>query len=333
MRRRDVLALLGGAAAASSVLRPLASVGQGDPARRIVMLTGMGEDDPEAQARVAAFQQGLRALGWVDGRNLKIDFRWGSGEADVTRRLAKEVVELKPDLIVGVTTPTVAALVQETRTIPILFVQVVDPVGRGFVASMGRPGGNVTGFLNFEFPMGGKWLQTLKQTAPGITRAALLYNPQTAPFGQSFVQVIAAAARSLQVEAVVTTVGDVAELEAKLSAFAGSLDGGLIVLPDLFNTIHRDEIVALAARHRLPAVYPFRYFALSGGLISDGVDTADMFRSAASYVDRVLKGAKVGDLPVQGPTKFELVINLKTAKTLGLEVPPMLLVRADEVIE
>jgi putative ABC transport system substrate-binding protein len=333
VRRRDVLALLGGAAAASSVLWPFAAVSQGDPARRIVMLTAMGENDPEAQARVAAFQQGLRALGWVDGRNVRIEFRWATGEAEVMRRLAKEVVELKPDLIVGVTTPVVAALVQETRTIPILFVQVVDPVGGGVVASLGRPGGNVTGFLNFEFTMGGKWLETLKQTAPGVKRAALIHNPQTAPFGASFAQGIAAAAPALQVEAVATTVHDGAELAAKLSAFAGRPDGGLIVLPDLFNTIHRDEIVALAARHRLPAVYPFRYFAVSGGLISDGVDTADLFRSSASYVDRILKGAKVGELPVQGPTKFELVINLKTAKTLGLEVPPTLLARADEVIE
>jgi putative ABC transport system substrate-binding protein len=333
MTRRDFISLLGGAVATSSMLWPLAAAAQADAVRRIVMLTAMAESDPEAQARVAAFQQGLRALGWVDGRNVRIDFRWGSGDAGGLRLLAKEVVERKPDLIVGVTTPVVAALVQETRTIPILFVQVVDPVGGGVVASLGRPGGNVTGFLNFEFTMGGKWLETLKQTAPGVKRAALIHNPQTAPFGASFAQAIAAAAPALQVEAVATTVHDGAELAAKLSAFAGRPDGGLIVLPDLFNTIHRDEIVALAARHRLPAVYPFRYFAVSGGLISDGVDTADLFRSSASYADRILKGAKVGELPVQGPTKFELVINLKTAKTLGLEVPPTLLARADEVIE
>jgi putative ABC transport system substrate-binding protein len=326
--------LLGGAAAASSsVLWPFAAVGQGEAVRRIVMLPGMAESDPEAQARVAAFQQGLRDLGWSDGRKLRIDFRWGNGDADVARRLAKEAVELKPDLIVGVTTPVVSALTQETHTIPILFVQVADPLGRGFVASLGRPGGNVTGFLNFEFPMGGKWLETLEQIAPGVRRAALLYNPQTAPYAPSFVQVITDAAPGLHVEPVAAAVHDRADLEAKLAAFAGRPAGGLIVLPDSFNTIHRGEIVALAAKHSLPAVYPFRFFPSSGGLISDGVDTADLFRRAASYVDRILKGAKVGELPVQGPTKFELVINLKTARTLGLEVPPTLLARADEVIE
>jgi putative ABC transport system substrate-binding protein len=333
VRRREFITLLGGAAAASAALRPLAAAGQGDQVRRIVMLTGMAESDPETQARVGAFQQGLRASGWIDGRNLRIDFRWGGGEAAVARRLAMEAVDLKPDLIVGVSTPVVSALVQETRTIPILFLQVADPLGRGLVASLGRPGGNITGFVNFDFPMGGKWLETLKQTAPGVKRVALLYNPQTAPFGTSFVQVITAAAPSLQVEAVATTVGDSAEIAAKLAAFADRPDGGLIILPDLSNSIHRDEIVALAARHRLPAVYPFRYFAMSGGLISDGVDTADLFRRSTSYVDRILRGAKVGELPVQGPTKFELVINLKTAKALGLEMPSTLLARADEVIE
>jgi len=333
VRRRDFLKLLGGIATASSPLWPLDAVGQGEALRRIAFLAGMAESDPEAQARVAAFRQGLRDLGWAGGRNLQIDFRWGSGDAEVTHRLAREAVGLKPDLIVGVTTPVVSALAQETRTIPILFVQVADPLGRGFVASLGRPGGNITGFLNFEFPMGGKWLETLKQIAPGVKRAALLYNPQTAPYGPSFVEVITAAAPGLHVEAVATTVRDAAELGARLAAFASLPDGGLIALPDSFNTIHREEIVALAARHRLPAVYPFRFFPASGGLISDGVDTADLFRRSGSYVDRIFKGAKVGELPVQGPTKFELVINLKTAKTLGLDVPPTLLARADEVIE
>jgi putative ABC transport system substrate-binding protein len=332
VRRRDLITLLGGAAALS-VARPLAALAQGEPPRRIVMLTGIAESDPEGQARVEAFQQGLRALGWVNGRNLRIDFRWGSGDAEVSHRLAKEAVELKPDLIVASSTPLVAALTQETRSIPILFVQVVDPLGRGFVNSLGRPGGNASGFLNFEFPMGGKWLETLKEAAPTVKRAALLYNPQTAPFGNSFVQVISAAAPGLRIDAVATPVQDRAELATKLAAFAGQPDGGIIVLPDLFNTTHREEIVALAARHQLPAVYSSRFFAVSGGLISDGVDTADLFRRAASYVDRVLKGAKVADLPVQGPTKFELVINLKTAKALGLELPATLLARADEVIE
>jgi putative ABC transport system substrate-binding protein len=333
VKRRELITLIGGAVAASSVVRPLAVIAQGEPSRRIIMLTGIAESDPEGQARVTAFQQGLRALGWVNGRNLRIDFKWGTGEGEASHRLAKEAVELKPDLIVASSTPMVAALTQETRAIPILFVQVVDPLGRGFVNSLGRPGGNASGFLNFEFPMGGKWLETLKEAAPTIKRAALLHNPQTAPFGQSFVEVISTAAPSLQIEPVATPVQDSTELATKVAAFAGRPDGGLIVLPDLFNTTHREEIVALAARHRLPAVYPFRYFAVSGGLISDGVDTSDLFRRAASYVDRILKGAKVGDLPVQGPTKFELVVNLKTAKALGLELPATLLARADEVIE
>jgi putative ABC transport system substrate-binding protein len=333
MNRREFVTLLGGAAVASPTFRPLAARAQADSVRRIVMLTGMAEGDPESQARVTIFQQGLRALGWVDGRNVRIDFRWGAGDAGALRALAKDVVERKPDLIVGVTTPAVAALVQETSTIPIVFVQVVDPVGRGFVASLGRPGGNITGFVNFEFPMGGKWLQTLKQAAPGVKRVALLYNPQTAPFGASFVQVIEAAAPGLEVEAVAIPVRDVAEVGSKIATFAGRGDGGLITLPDLSNTLHRDEIVALAAKHRLPAVYPFRYFAVSGGLISDGVDTADLVRGAASYVDRIFKGAKVGELPVQGPSKFELVVNLKAAKALGLELPSTLIARADEVIE
>ena len=333
MRRREFITLIGGAAAASSIIRPLAALAQGEPSRRIIMLTGIAESDPEGQARVAAFQEGLRALGWVNGRNVRIDIRWGIGGAEAIQRLAKEAVELKPDLIVASATPLIAALTQETRTIPILFVQMVDPLGRGFVNSLGRPGGNASGFLNFEFPMGGKWLETLKEAAPTVKRAALLYNPQTAPFGNSFVQVISAAAPGLRIDAVATPVQDRAELATKLAAFAGQPDGGIIVLPDLFNTTHREEIVALAARHQLPAVYSSRFFAVSGGLISDGVDTADLFRRAASYVDRVLKGAKVADLPVQGPTKFELVINLKTAKALGLELPATLLARADEVIE
>jgi ABC-type uncharacterized transport system substrate-binding protein len=249
------------------------------------------------------------------------------------RPFARELVELKPDLIVAVTTPAVAALLQETRTLPIVFVQVIDPLGRGFISSLARPGGNVTGFVTFEFSMGGKWLETLKQVAPRIVRVALIFHPQTAPFSGSFVRVIEAAAPSFAVETTVMPVHNGAELESAVAAFAAKPGGGLIILPDLFNTSHRDTIVALAARHRVPAVYPFRYFAVSGGLISDGVDTGDLYRRSASYVDRILKGAKPGELPIQAPSKFELVINLKTAKALGLDVPPMLLARADEVIE
>ncbi len=249
------------------------------------------------------------------------------------RKFARELVDLKPDLILGMTTPAVTALVQETNTIPILFVNIVDPLGHGFISSMARPGGNVTGFLNFEFSMGGKWLETLKQIAPAVKRVALLFNPDTAPFAASFVRVVEDAAPSFGIEPIAIEAHDDGELERTVADFAAKPAGGLIILPDAFTTGHRDLIVALAARYRLPAVYPLRVFAASGGLISDGGDPIDIFRRAASYVDRILKGANPGDLPVQAPTKFELVINLKTAKALGLEVPPMLVARADEVIE
>jgi len=297
------------------------------------MLSGFAATDPEAQARVAALQQGLKDLGWLEGRNLSIDFSWGTGEREEMRALARELIDLKPDLIVGVTTPAVTALVQETRTIPILFVNIVDPVGRGFVSNMARPGGNVTGFLNFEFSMGGKWLETLKRIAPAIRRVALLFNPHTAPYASSFMGVAKAAAPSFGVEPIAAGVHDDGELKRTVADFGAKPAGGLIILPDAFTANHRDLIIALAARFRLPAIYPLRVFATSGGLISDGGDSIDIFRRAASYVDRILKGANPSDLPVQAPTKFELVINLKTAKALGLDVPPMLLARADEVIE
>ena len=301
--------------------------------RRIVMLTGIAEADPEGQARVAALQEGLRDLGWIAGQNLLIEYRWGTGDEGRMAALSKEAVEPQPDLIIGATTPVITALLQQTRTIPIVFVQVTDPLGRGFIANRARPGGNITGFTNFEFTMGGKWLETLKQVAPAVRRVALLFNPKTAPSPGSFVEVVQTAAAVFAIEALATPVHDERELEHSLATFAAKPGGGLIVLPDVFTTGHRQLIVALAARHRLPAVYPFRYFAESGGLTSDGVDTSDVFRRCAAYVDRILKGAKPGELPVQAPVKFELVINLKTAKALGLEIPPTLLARADEVIE
>ena len=301
--------------------------------RRIAMLSGLAANDSEAQARVAAFQQGLKELGWREGRNLHIDFRWSTGDATEMPTFAKELVELKPDLIVGMTTPAVAALVQETKTIPIVFASIVDPVGRGFISNMARPGGNVTGILNFEFSMGGKWLETLKLVAPAVKRVAILFNPEAAPFATSFVRVIEVSALSIAVEPIAVAVHDDAELERTVADFAAKPAGGLIVLPDVFTVGHRDLIIALAARHRLPAVYPLRAFAISGGLISDSGDPNDIFRRTASYVDRILKGAKPGDLPVQAPTKYELVINLKTAKALGIDMPATLLARADEVIE
>ena len=332
-RRREFIALVGGAAAAWPLDARAVMAQSMERTRRIAVLSGFAASDPEAQARVAAFREGLAELGWTQGRNVRIDFRWGTGAADQMRAFAKELVELKPDLIVGVTTPAVAALRQETRTIPIVFVQVVDPLGRGFISNLARPGGNMTGFVNFEFSMGGKWLETLKQIAPHITRVALVFNPDTAPFAASFVRVVEAVAPSFSATAVAAPVRDDAELERAVGAFAAKPDGGLIIVPDLFIASHREQVVALAARHRLPAVYPFRYFAASGGLISDGVDTLDLFRRSASYVDRILKGANPGELPVQTPSKFELVINLKTAKALDLTVPPALLARADEVME
>jgi ABC-type uncharacterized transport system substrate-binding protein len=330
MRRRDFITLVGGAAAWPVGARAQ----QPERVRRIAMLSGFAASDLEAQARIAAFKQGLKELGWEEGRrNLHIDFRWGTGDTAEMRTFAKELIELKPDLIVGMTTPAVAALVAETKTIPIVFASIVDPLSRGFISNMAQPGGNVTGIVNFEFSMGGKWLETLKQVAPAVRRVALLFNPDMAPYSASFVRVVEASAPSFAVEPIAAAVHDNAELDRTIADFAAKPAGGLIVLPDAFTVGHRDLIIALAARYRLPAVYPLRAFVASGGLISDSGDPTDILRRTASYVDRILKGAKPADLPVQTPTKFELVINLKTAQALGLDVPPMLLARADEVIE
>jgi putative ABC transport system substrate-binding protein len=332
VKRREFITLVGGVAA--WLLAPHGAIAEpSDRLRRIAMLSGFAATDPEAQARVAALQQGLKELGWAEGRNISIDFRWGTGERDQMRAFARELIDLKPEVILGMTTPAVTALVQETKTIPILFVNIVDPLGRGFISNMARPGGNVTGFLNFEFSMGGKWLETLKQIAPAVRRVALLFNPHTAPYASSFMRVAEAAAPSFGIEPISAGVHDDTQLERTVADFGATPTGGLIILPDAFTVGHRDLIIALAARFRLPAIYPLRVFATSGGLVSDGGDSIDIFRRAASYVDRILKGANPGDLPVQAPTKFELVINLKTANALGLSVPPMLLARADEVIE
>jgi putative tryptophan/tyrosine transport system substrate-binding protein len=330
MRRREFITLLAGAIAwplGPAIAQP------SDRMRRIAMLSGFAAGDPEAQARVAVLQQGLSELGWSEGRNISMDFRWSTGQAEEMRAFAKELIELKPDVIVGMTTPAVTALVNETKTIPIVFVNIVDPLGRGFISNLARPGGNVTGFLNFEFSMGGKWLETLNRVAPAVKRVALIFNPDVAPFARSFVRVAEAAAPSFDMQLFAVGVRDDGELERTIAEFAAKPAGGLVFLPDAFTVGHRDVIVALAARHRLPAVYPMRVFAASGGLISDGGDPIDLFRRAASYVDRILKGANPADLPVQAPAKFELVINLKTAQALGLDVPPTLIARADEVIE
>ena len=301
--------------------------------RRIGVLMASAADDPESQARIAAFLQGLQQLGWTDGRNVRIDTRWATTDADDIRRHAAELVALAPDVILAATgTATVAPLLQATRTVPIVFVQVIDPVGAGFVASLARPGGNATGFTIYEYGMSGKWLELLKEIAPRVTRAAVLRDPAIAS-GIGQFAAVQAVAPSLGVELSPVDVRDAGEIERAVTAFARSSNGGLIVTASALATRHRDLIIALAARHRLPAVYAYRYFVTAGGLISYGPDLIDQYRRAAGYVDRILKGEKPADLPVQAPTKYELVINLKTAKALGLDGADTVLARADEVIE
>jgi ABC-type uncharacterized transport system substrate-binding protein len=328
-RREFVIFLLGGGAAAAL---PLAARAQQSNRLRLVgVLLAMAPDDPEAQLRIKAFEAGLRELGWTEGRNLRLEYRWAAGDAALLRKQATELVGLAPDLILATSTPVLAALRQE-NPLPIVFVQVTDPIGSGFVPNLARPGGSLTGFTSFEFTIGSKWLEALKHVAPAVTRVALIFNPDTAPFAHMFWQPVEDAAPSFDVEPMQAPVRDVGEIERTVAAFARQ-NGGLMVLPNVSTTNHRDLIIALAARHRLPAVYPYRYFATSGGLMSYGSDLADVYRRAASYVDRILKGAIPGDLPVQAPAKFEFVINLKTANALGLTVPPLWLGRADEVIE
>jgi putative ABC transport system substrate-binding protein len=330
MRRRKFIALVGAAAATW----PLAVRAQQPNRMRLIgVLMGSAADDPELQTRIAAFAQGLAQLGWADGRNVRIDTRWATTNADDIRRHAAELAALAPDVILAATgTATVAPLLQATRTVPIVFVVVIDPVGAGFVASLARPGGNATGFLMFEYGLSAKWLELLKQIAPGVTRVAVLRDPAIAS-GIGQFGAIQSAAPSLGLEASPVNVRDVGEIERDIAAFARSSNGGVIVTASALATRHRDLIVRLAARHRLPAIYASRYFVTDGGLISYGPDLLDQYRRAAGYVDRILKGEKPADLPVQAPTKYEFVINLKTAKALGLEVPPNLLARADEVIE
>jgi putative ABC transport system substrate-binding protein len=329
VRRRDFITLIGCAAAWPVAARAEQAAGT----RRVGMFEVLAGDDPEALARVAAFQQGLQQLGWSVGRNLRIDYRSGAaGDADRLRRYAQELVALAPDVILAIGNPTVGALQQASRTVPIVFAAVSDPVGGGFVESLSRPGGNSTGFANFEFGMSAKWLELLKQIAPGVTRVAVLRDPIT-DSGIGQLAAIEAVAPSLGVELSPIGVRDAGEIERALTTFAKVSNGGLIVSAAALTITHRNLIVMLAAGHRLPSVYPFRYFVTDGGLISYGPDTIDLVRLAAGYVDRILKGEKPSNLPVQSPTKYETVINLKTAKALGLIVPLALLTRADEVIE
>jgi putative ABC transport system substrate-binding protein len=328
MKRREFITLLGGAAA----VWPLATrAQQTDRMRRIGVLQAVNEGDPEGQRRVAAFVQGLQKLGWTEGANLVIDYRWG-GSAEPLRRYAAELVALKPDVICTSGALGLLPLKRQTQTIPIVFTLVYDPVGSGFVESLAHPGGNITGFTLGEFSMGGKLLQVLKEVAPQVTRVAIVLNLDQPPHVAMW-RAIETVAPSFGVRLSATDVQDSAEIERAIEAFAREPNGGLIVLPGPITIAHREQVIALAARHRVPAAYAFRFFATSGGLVSYGVDSADQSRQAAAYVDRILKGAKPSDLPVQQPTKFELVINLKTAKGLGLNVPATVLARADEVIE
>jgi putative tryptophan/tyrosine transport system substrate-binding protein len=330
MQRREFLTLVGGAAVAWP---RAARAQQTDRMRRVGVLESRAADDREGQARLAVFAQGLQELGWTDGRNVRIDSRWAAGDAGRYRTYAAELVALAPDVILASASASVTALQQTTRTVPIVFVNVIDPVGAGFVASLARPGGNSTGFTLFEYSLSGKWLELFKEIAPNLTRIAILRDPAIAAGIGQFAVIQAMAPPSFGVELSPIDERDGGEIERDIAAFARAPNGGLIVTASSGAVAYRELIITLAARHRLPAVYPFRYFVTSGGLISYGPDTTEQYRRAAGYVDRILKGQKAVDLPVQAPTKYELVINLKTAKALGLTVPPSLLARADQVIE
>jgi len=331
MKRREFISFVGGAAAAW----PLAARAQEHARlRRVGMLVSLFDSDPENQARIAAFQQELENLGWREGHNIQIEYRSASGDAERFRAFAAELVAARPDVIVAHATPSAEALVRATRTIPIIFVVVSDPVASGLVTSLSEPGGNATGFTNFEPAMGAKWVEFLKQLSPRLARVALLFNPATAPGrGSTYLKSVEAAARSFGVESTHAPVSSAAEIENAIVTVSRRPDSGLIVMPDVFMTIHRDLITALATRHVLPAVYPFGYYAEGGGLISYGVDVPDIFRRAAGYVDKVLRGVTPSSLPVQHPDKFELVINLKAARALHLNVSRILLARANQVIE
>jgi putative ABC transport system substrate-binding protein len=331
MKRRDFITLLGTAAAAW----PLAGhAQQPGRVRRIGVLMELDENDPQGKAWLSGFTQGLAALGWTDGRNLRMDVRWAAGNIDLIRMFAKELVGLQPDVILANSTPVTAALQRETRTIPIVFVNVSDPVGDGFVAGLPRPGGNSTGFGNQEPSMAGKWLELLTEIAPGVKRAAIMFNPDTAPYVRSYyLPSFDAAARSFKVAPIVAPAHSDGEIEQVITSLGREPGGGLVVMPDAFMGVHRAPIILLAARNNVPAVYWHSVIARDGGLLSYGPDIGDMFRRAAPYVDRILRGAKPADLPVQLPVKFEMALNAKTAKALGLVVPPSILLRADEVIE
>lgn len=330
MRRREFTRLLGGATLAWPVV---AHAQQTERVRRVGVLTASAENDQEGQSAVAAFRKELRKLGWIEGRNIAIDIRWAAGDVELMKRFANELVALQPDLILTSSTPSAAVMLQETHTIPIVFVIVADPVGSGFVASLPRPGGNATGFTPIVSSLGSKWVELLKEIAPQITRAVLLFNPPTATFIEGYLNPFKAAAASVGAEAIVAPVNSMQDLESLIATEAHEPSSGLVVIPDAFTTGHRVEITALVARYHIPAIYWSRSFTEIGGLISYGPYIVDEYRRAALYADRILKGSKPSELPVQAPVKFELVINLKTAKALGLDIQPSLLAAADDVID
>ena len=331
MRRREFITLLGGA----TVVWPLAARAQQQPSHipRIGVLMSDAESDPEGQAHAKAIRDGLREFGWEDGHNLKIDYRWAAGDLARVRAFAKELVALRPDVLVGRSTPVVKALMNETRTTPIVFTTVSDPIGAGFVASLAHPGGNITGFGNFKSAIVGKWLGLLKEISPHMAQTAIMFNPDVAPY-EYYQRPFENAARSFAVEPISAPIHADADVEPFMIALARERNGGVIILPDAFTTsAHRKMIIEMASRHQVPVIYPYQFMTTEGGLMSYGIDVVDLYRRAMSYVDRIIRGAKPADLPVQQPTKFELVINLKAAKALGLEVPMPLLIRVDEVIE
>jgi putative ABC transport system substrate-binding protein len=330
VRRREFITLIGGAAATWPLV---ARAQQGERMRRIGVLMAFTENDQQGAARVAAFQESLQKLGWVQGRNIQFDTRWAGANTETMKKFAKELVTLQPDLILSNSTPTTKALLQQTHTIPIIFAVVTDPIGSGFIKNFARPGGNVTGLTNIESTMGGKWVELLKEIAPRITRVAILFNPKTATYAEFFLNPFKSAAANLGVEPIIAPVQDKSELEPVFAAQARAANSGLAVMTDSFTSVHRAEIISLAAYYRLPAIYPFTFFVKLGGLLSYGNDLLDNFSRAAAYADKIFKGLKPSELPVQAPVKFELTINLKTAKALGLTVPPLLLYRANEVIE
>jgi len=329
LNRREFITLLGGAAVAFPLA---ASAQQRERTRRIGVLMNLASDDAEGQARLAAFLQGLQEAGWAVGRNMRIDLRWGGGDPESFRKQASELVALAPDIVFASGIPAATPLLQATRTVPIVFAQVVDPVGAGLVASLARPGGNATGFTSPEYGFAGKWVELIKEIAPGVTRVAVLRDA-TSSSGIGYMGAVRLAASSFGMELTPVGITDAGEIERGVTAFGRASNGALIVTGNTLTMVHRELIITLAARHRLPAVYALPLFANDGGLISYGPNSIDPYRRAAGYVDRILKGEKPADLPVQQPTKFELIINLKTAKALGIEIPPTVLARADEVIE